>query len=363
MPDIPKLRRYAASVKRVTGKPYLQQIREMVSLVAGGQHLGPSEYYELGVFDDAIYPGADKGKCVGWRASGRIDQRLNHDSWRATANDKLLNYALLAHYGFPIPKTLASYTPDGNHMGEEQTLSSVDELTHYLGHILAFPVFVKPIVGTYGRGTFRLESFDSETASFCDAQQHHIALHELVQICQTPQFHGMLFQECLQPHAEVRKLAGTTTSCVRAIVALTGEGPKVLLTFWKIARAHNITDNFCMGETGNLLAWLDKDLGTIERVVTGLWPDGREISTHPDTGRHLLGACLPQWQEAMTLCLTAASHFPGLKLQHWDIAFCDAGPVLMELNTEADLGVPQYLGRTPFMDQTVTRLMACAAAA
>ncbi len=59
----------------------------------------------------------------------------------------------------------------------------------------------------------------------------------------------------------------------------------------------------------------------------------------------------------MALGMAAAVHFPGLRLQHWDIAFCHSGPVLMELNTEADLGVPQYLGRTPFIDHTIRAML------
>jgi len=46
-----------------------------------------------------------------------------------------------------------------------------------------------------------------------------------------------------------------------------------------------------------------------------------------------------------------------LRLQHWDIAFSDRGPILMELNTEADLGVPQYLGRSAFLTERIDALM------
>jgi len=102
---------------------------------------------------------------------------------------------------------------------------------------------------------------------------------------------------------------------------------------------------------------VNKDSGAIERVGTGLWPDGSEVTHHPDTKQQLLGWTLPDWQQAMAMCLSAATHFPGLKLQNWDIAFCSQGPVLMELNTEADLGVPQYVGRTPFINQAMKFLL------
>ena len=358
MLNLTKLLHYARTARHQAGKSYLSQFTEIASLAAGRGRLGASEYYEFGVFDDAAFPPGQKQQCVGWRSSDRIDQSLNQNAWRATANDKLLNYALLQHYGLAIPETLASYCPRGSRIGQETAIGSVEALTQYLRHGLVFPVFIKPIHGSYGRGTYRLDSYEAGTECFLDAHAKRVHFDEVLGACLMPQYKGMLFQKCLQPHAQVLQLVGSTTSCVRVIVAMTGAGPQVHMAFWKIARTHNITDNFCMGETGNLLAWVNKDSGIIERVVTGLWPDGQEVSAHPDTGQTLLGAQLPQWEQAMSLCFTAATHFMGLKLQHWDVAFCMQGPVLMELNTEADLGVPQYLGRTPFVNPTINAMLA-----
>jgi hypothetical protein len=167
----------------------------------------------------------------------------------------------------------------------------------------------------------------------------------------------MLLQKMLVPHPDVVSLVGFTTCCVRVIVMLTDQGPKVRLAFWKIARAKNATDNFSHGKAGNLLAWIDVGRGVVTRVITGLWPDGREVDRHPDTHSELLNAQLPDWGKAISTCLEAAIHFPGLRLQHWDVALCEQGPVLMELNTEADLGVPQMLGREPFINDDIEKLM------
>ncbi len=53
----------------------------------------------------------------------------------------------------------------------------------------------------------------------------------------------------------------------------------------------------------------------------------------------------------MQLCLEVAPHFPGLRLQSWDVVICQDGPILMELNTEADLGVPQAVTRRGMLDE------------
>jgi hypothetical protein len=357
MPDLKKLHKYAALVTGQTGKSYFDQLSEVIRLRRNEHRLGIEEYYELEIFDDGNYPGQDKFDCIGWKASAAIDRKLNHDDWRATANDKVLNYALLQHYGFPIPQTYATYSPAKRRIGAEQALGTKQQLEDFLHNSLEFPVFIKPIYGSYGRGTYSLVSYDEVTQNFIDVHNKKIPYAELLESCLNQPFRGMLFQQCLQPHDVVRALVGDTTSCVRVIIAMADAGPKIHMAFWKIARAHNITDNFCMGDSGNLLAWLNKESGTIERVVTALWPSRSEVSKHPDTQQELLGKSLPDWRRAVEICLAAAVHFPGLKLQHWDVAFCAQGPVLMELNTEADLGVPQFLGRKPFIDQNIKQLL------
>lgn len=287
-----------------------------------------------------------------------VDSVLNDNYWRAVANDKVLNYALLVHYGFPVPETLATYSPSGRKIANECLIRTEDELRHYLSADLLFPVFVKPIHGTYGRGTFCLQSVLNNSDAYLDSRGQAVNRHEFLAACLNKHYGGMLFQKRLVQHPEVAALVGPTVSCVRVIIALGLDGPpEVVLAFWKIGRNKNITDNFCMGESGNLLAWVNVNTGIVQRVITGLWPTGAERLDHPDTNARLVGAHLPDWTQALTLCCKAAELLPGLRLQHWDLAFSDQGPVLMELNTEADLGVPQYLGRSAFVTERIDALM------
>lgn len=357
MSKLRKLFAYSGLVRAQTGKSKRQQILEILELFRGRHKLGIEEYYELGVFDDVFFSPEAKARCLGWRSSVRIDHVLNDDYWRATANDKILNYALLVHYGFPVPETLLTYSPSGRKVANERLLRTENELRAYLSADLIFPVFIKPVHGTYGRGTFHLQSALGDSG-YLDIRGHTVSREALLSACTNEKYAGMLFQKPLVQHPEVVALVGPTVSCVRLIVALGIDGaPEVVLAFWKIGRQKNITDNFCMGESGNLLGWVSTDTGEVERVITGLWPTGTERVDHPDTNERLVGVRLPAWSEACSLCCNAAEHFPGLRLQHWDVAFSDRGPVLMELNTEADLGVPQFLGRRAFVTERIDALL------
>lgn len=59
----------------------------------------------------------------------------------------------------------------------------------------------------------------------------------------------------------------------------------------------------------------------------------------------LVGMTLPGWQRARQLCLRAASMFPGIRTQSWDIALTSAGAVILELNYGGDLNLHQLAHR------------------
>jgi hypothetical protein len=44
---------------------------------------------------------------------------------------------------------------------------------------------------------------------------------------------------------------------------------------------------------------------------------------------------------ARALCIEAVSALPGLRLQHWDTALSDAGPVMLEADVERSMDLRQ----------------------
>jgi hypothetical protein len=56
--------------------------------------------------------------------------------------------------------------------------------------------------------------------------------------------------------------------------------------------------------------------------------------------------------------MAVARHFPGLRLQNWDVVVTDDGPLLMELNTEADLFLVNLLSRVGMLNGHLAEMMA-----
>jgi len=345
--------RTAREVKRLTGKSLASQAVEIVRLHFGRTRLGPGDYYALDLFDEAL-SFQDKARFVGWRASAEIDRRLNAAWSRILANDKIVNYQLLAAQGFRIPRTIATYSRTGRCIGAELRMSSPDAVRAFLGEA-PFPMFAKPVAGTYGRGACLLSGFDSSRGLVQLAHGAQMAEADFFAQLDFAPFNGYLFQEVVRPHRSVVDVAGPAVSSVRVGV-LTDPSPAVHFAFWKIATDTNVTDNFSRGTTGNLLGAIDLANGRITDVLSAPGPHRKRVAVHPSTGRTLLGFAIPMWSEVLEVSKTVARHFPGLRLQNWDVVVTDDGPLLMELNTEADLFVVNLLSRVGVLNGRLAEL-------
>jgi hypothetical protein len=89
------------------------------------------------------------------------------------------------------------------------------------------------------------------------------------------------------------------------------------------------------------------------RVMGVLKGDGARrslVKVHPDTGKPITRVILPDWQDAVKICLSTATALPGLRLQNWDLAICRTGPLLIEVNFRGAVDLPQYAYRTGLLD-------------
>lgn len=291
---------------------------------------------------------------IGWRQSHRLDKALNDDYSRVLANDKLINYMILRSAGYPTPTPVATFSTRGRHIGSETILRTFDEVIDFLDTDV-YPVYVKPISAGYGKGVVGIAAKENDGLRLMDGSL--MKVDDFMIPFGFPPFHGMLFQKPLVAHPAIQAITGTeAVCCVRFICFVTSSAPQIHTAFWKITSGRNMLDNFSHGDYGNALGAIDIDDGTIVRAVSRLGPGGL-IDRHPTTNNMLTGFALPDWDKAVDLVLSASRHFPGLRLQNWDVALCPDGPVLLELNTESELNIPQAISGRGFMDARLRTIL------
>ena len=351
---LPRVMRLGRMASKESGRSIWELLWEVIYLRFSARKLGFEEYFELALFRVEFEPDQRIDDLFGWRASAWLDERANATHWRACANDKLLMSKLLSRSAdLPLPEIVACYSPTGRTLDGAPHFSDPSAFEVFLKRSEAFPLIVKPIAGTYGRGVIEISGYD-EQGNLQGKSGDVLADDELSSLLENPNFGGALVQKKLENHPALRELVGDTLSTVRMIVCIAEDKtPHLAAVFWKVARGCNVTDNFARGVTGNMLAGIDLTSGAMLGLYSGLWPAGGMLTHHPETERPVAGFVLPDWELAKHTVLKAACELPGLRLQGWDVAFTPQGPVLLEVNSESNVVLSQYVSRRAFLSNEV----------
>lgn len=349
--------RQALETSKATQKSFFSQILEILKLRFSHNRLGPSEYYLYRLYDDSSYSFIQKAEFAGWRYSQYLDQRFNDDRWRIFANDKHVFYSMMEAHGLAYPHVVALFDQNKKAaLKQSRLLDSIQAARNFLQDPAIYPLFFKPVSGTYGRGAFSAISYDRETDAIRMGNGESIPLDNVLEMFQEKWARGYIMQKLLEPHPEVAALVGKRLSSLRIIVLLTSDGPAIFRAVWKLPTGRNMSDNFMHGETGNLIADVNLSTGLIGHAVTGVGANLRRVENHPDTGNPLSNSRVPLWEETRKLVTAGASLFPGLRMQHWDVALCPDGPVALEVNVEGSLDLHQLAGSKGIRDETMRRL-------
>jgi hypothetical protein len=334
--------RAARRARSLTRKSVTSQLFECAALRRGTGRLRLSEYYAYRLFDDDDLTLADKRCFIGQRRKALINFRLNDPSRLAISNDKLTLYAVCRGLGIPIPKIYAIFDPHGRVFGDVSVFRTPASLEAFLRDGMRYPFFSKPSRDAYGRFGAAVARFDRETDELVLLNGARQRLPEYVKQLKMPADLGHVFQELLRPNPVLATSCGGTVSTVRMAVLKTAAGHRLLNAVWKIPVAGTWNDNFKHGKSGNMLGLVDPETGRVSRVIGGTGFDQRLVQRHPDTGEPLAGCQLPDWRVAKELALTAAGTIPGCRIQHWDIALCENGPLALEMNFDGDLDLYQH---------------------
>ncbi len=336
------------------GKSRISQILEIFRLALGIGHLTPREYYDYRLFDDAQFSFSDKQRFTGQASEEEIKKILINDSWRMLSDDKFLFATLFRSQAFPLARILATYNYGPNRRAcWVPSLNTADDLKSFLRNGVEFPLFAKPIVGRYGIGCIGVEALDHTTGRMILANKETVSIDRFIE--RLGKFSdGYMFQEMLRPHRVIRDVCGDRIATVRLVVLVDSQHAKIQHASWKIPSGRNMVDNFSRGQIGNLLAAVNIDDGRIKRIVCGLGVDQQQLEYHPETGKRIQDLMLPCWPELKGLCLEAAMLLPGFRLQAWDIAICDEGPVLLEVQP-GGVVAPQIASQQGMLDDHFLR--------
>ncbi len=351
--SIPLLINEALRTRREFNISLSRQLWQAVQLRFGPGKLDPWEYFFFQVFLDR-YPPDEKRRFIGWRGEIQLDRRANAHNAREPANNKLACHTLLSKHNMPQAKITAVYCNNNPEVPDSTILNNPDAVATFLRDPDHYPLFVKPVRGARGKQTYALQGFSNGGLQLTSGR--HIGIADFIASFDPAKKGGVLFQELLKTSPDIATVCGSRLTSVRVVVIMTATGAEILSAVWRIPTGANITDNFDCGRSGNIIAGVELTNGSIQRVVRGIGWETVPISHHPDTHGTFENFQLPGWHAIRTLCLEAAALLPNLRLQHWDIALTDRGPVILEVNVEGGLRTHQIVQRRGLYGARLQRL-------
>ncbi len=335
-----------------SGRTVVALLYEMIRLRFSIGRIGVSEYLSFRLhLKDITF--ADKCAYGGYRAQAILEEILVDDYARFLSLDKISMYALLRAYGLPVPELRAVYR--SIRPQSLRQLHSPSELASYLSAPESLPVYMKPSFGSYGRGNALLQRETNGTLMLGDGSE--VALQAFCESLDDGRGLGWMLQEPLSPHSLIADICGNKISGVRIHTFLSPTGPVITKAIWKINIGREDSDNFRHGESGNLLAALDLQSGQVTRVVSGVGLDQELDPPHPVSGLNMVGFTLPYWSDIKALVCDAQLAFPGYLCPGWDVAICEDGPKLLEVNFFGDIDLSQHAHRRGFLDNEFLSLM------
>lgn len=338
------LRQHGFLARRDTGKSLASQLVEIVALGRGMGRLAPDEYYQYRLYDDRQYSWEEKKKFIGRAMESGFVRVLNEGRWVGLAHDKLATYAFLKGLAFPVPETYAVYHPFRGY-GSVPVLRTAAALAGFIRAEMPPPFVAKPITGMWGRDVWAVDAYDPARDRLRLGSGEELEVDGLIARFAHRAPAGFLFQEMLRPHPMIEALCGSRICSVRLVAIVDRDGARFISTLWKVATGRNMSDNYGGRDTGNLVGPIDVKTGRVGRMLTGLGRGIRYVDHHPDTGRALGDVTLPEWPAVVDLGLRAASALPGIPMQAWDIALTAKGPVILEVNVNGGMRLPQLVAQ------------------
>jgi hypothetical protein len=338
------------------GKGRVSQVLEITRLALGSGHLSPEEYYFYHLYDDSKFSWDDKKRFVGHIVQEQIKKFLVDDRWKILADDKFIFSTIFRSQGFPLAPTFATYNYHPNKRARSvPALFTRSDLKSFLFDQVEFPIFAKPVTASYGSGGIGIKAAERDPDRVILTNDESLTLNELADRLESVAG-GYVIQKHMFPHRVIREICGDALATMRVVVVVGKTGPRVDRTCIRLPAGKNMSDNFMHGRTGNLGADVDIETGKLRNILRGVGVRQESLQRHPVSGKQLDGLQLPYWREVVELVTEAATLLPGFTLQGWDVAICDDGPILQEVQS-GDVDLPQLAAQRGMLDDKFMRFL------
>jgi len=259
---------------------------------------------------------------------------LNRNAQPERVRDKIPFAQFCATHGLPVVAVLAECDGAGAPARWHAPLPAAD-------------LFLKPADLWGGQGACRITYVASDQAWRADDATR--LLPDTVAAYADRRFHGgsWVLQPCLTNGPAWANFSPGALCTVRVVTGRESPDalPEVIGGFMRFPRHGAVVDNMSSGGWGT-----DYDADGRMGPVRSLDPDCPISDRHPDTGAHIQGVIIPEWERISALALRAHAPISNVAMIGWDVALPGNEPVLIEANTNWGVLMDTPLGSTRYVE-------------
>lgn len=236
--------------------------------------------------------------------------------------------------GLPFSRTLAVFGRDRPEAGEAQHLPDQAALERFLRECDSYPLFGKPVDGSFSSGAVGLAGIDRNTGDVDLTNGHRVPLALLAREIADSHPGGYLLQIHARNHTDLRRIAGQATSSLRLATILQPDGPRLFYAVQKLPSVSAMHD--APSVNARLFLGVDPDRGVVNAAhVPGRMPQ-EAPKVWQDPATPVIGFRIPHFDRAVSLALAAHQALPEMGVLGTDILVTQEGPILNEINFNPD---------------------------
>jgi hypothetical protein len=336
--SLTRLHRLVAS--RKGGKGTLRQWLEMAGLFL--LHGNGPGFYQMGGFWRAGQPWSTMAGHYSYRQyQAQLDQ-LNPKPYRKLSQNKIAEKAILTMMGIPTPRMLGLLDPKKGRTPSGAPLRTASDLVALLSAECIERVCFKEVEGHGGRGFTAVEIVRHDGLRFRLLGSRGASADTLTADDLIAPFRGeqRIVMPYIDQHPDYAAFNPTSVNTLRIWVLHQDGVTRTRLAFLRMGRGGSVVDN---RSAGGIVAPVDLSTGRLSEGLDGR-PRRETYRVHPDHGAPIEGVVLPNFAEAKALAELSLGAFPFMNFAGVDVAMSPAGPVILELNVQADRSGAVHVG-------------------
>lgn len=284
----------------------------------------PDSYFRFGMFVDDF---GDINKMLSFVPQEAYSRYAlqGEQKYNVIIDDKILFHDLMTYYGVPVPERFFTYR--GGVFMRNSTILSEMEIDNILGSAVDERIFVKRYTGGAGSGISVLTR--NIDGNYVDSNNHIVTASYI----RNRYNEDYIFEKQIVQSEEVAKFNADSVNTIRVLTY----NNKIVSASIRFGGKGDFIDNV---SKGGVAVSIDIRTGKLGSFGMRMY-DINHYYEHPDSNLKFKGEYIPQWFRVKELIMDIMVKFPYFKSVGFDIAITDNGPVIVEINTGAGIGLSQ----------------------